>query len=157
MHHDIDRILNDLDNRRITRRQAVGHLAGLALLAGTGTAAAQNTTSSTFKATGVNHIALNVPDIEKSRDFYVKHLGLQVTRQSRNNCFMTCNDNFVALFRSSKPGMHHYCYSVENYNVKDAAAKLKAEGITPRVAGNRIYFPDPDGIEVQLAGEDHRP
>ena len=33
----------------------------------------------------------------------------------------------------------------------DAAERLRAVGIEPRLRGNRIYFPDADGIEVQLA------
>jgi hypothetical protein len=33
---------------------------------------------------------------------------------------------------------------------------LRAEGIEPRLAGRRIYFPDPDGLEVQLADPAHR-
>jgi len=32
MHHEIDHILSDLDNRRIARCQAIGHLAALAPL-----------------------------------------------------------------------------------------------------------------------------
>jgi hypothetical protein len=28
--------------------------------------------------------------------------------------------------------------------------------VVARLAGNRIYFPDPDGLEVQLAAPGHR-
>jgi hypothetical protein len=40
---------------------------------------------------------------------------------------------------------------VENYTVGGAADTLRAQGFEPRVTGNRIYFPDPDGLIVQLA------
>jgi hypothetical protein len=30
--------------------------------------------------------------------------------------------------------------------------KLKAVGLKPRREDNRVYFPDPDGIEVQVEG-----
>ena len=54
--------------------------------------------------------------------------------------------------------MDHYCYSVKDYDVRDAERKLKAAGIEPRVrGGNRIYFEDPDGLTVQLAAETHLP
>ena len=32
------------------------------------------------------------------------------------------------------------------------AAVVKAAGLKPRREGNRVYFPDLDGIEVQVAG-----
>ena len=34
-----------------------------------------------------------------------------------------------------------------------AEEKLKAAGLKPRREGNRVYFPDLDGIEVQVAGK----
>jgi hypothetical protein len=36
--------------------------------------------------------------------------------------------------------------------VERAEEKLKAAGFKPRREGNRIYFPDADGIEVQVSG-----
>ncbi len=53
--------------------------------------------------------------------------------------------------------MDHYCYSIVNYDVKDAAGKLRKQKIEPRITSNRIYFPDPDGLEVQLAETEHNP
>ena len=32
----------------------------------------------------------------------------------------------------------------------DAVARLKAAGLAPRRNGNRVYFDDPDGLEVQV-------
>jgi catechol 2,3-dioxygenase-like lactoylglutathione lyase family enzyme len=125
-----------------------------ALVASTGTARAREET--TFEAVDLNHIALDVTDISRSRDFYMKHLGLAVTQESQSNCFLSFGSNFLALFRSPKAGMNHYCYSIKDYSVTQAAEKLKAEGIEPDIQGNRIYFPDPDGLTVQLASVDHR-
>ena len=39
----------------------------------------------------------------------------------------------------------------------EAARRLRAQGIEPRLAGRRIYFADPDRIEVQLAASNHQP
>lgn len=159
MESTVNRLVEDFERGKLTRRELVKHVAGVAAamaLVGN-TPKVQAAESSTFKATGVNHIALNTPDIAVSRDFYVKHLGMKVVRDSSSNCFMTCNKNFVALFKSPTPGMNHYCYSVENYNVKDAEEKLTAEGLKPRREGDRIYFQDPHGLTVQLASESHAP
>ncbi len=159
MEPTIDRLVQDFEQGKMTRRELVKHVGGVAAaLAVAGNApkvvAAE---ASTFKATGVNHIALNIPDLAVSRDFYVKHLGMKVVRDSASNCFMTCNNNFVALFKSPTPGMNHYCYSVENFDVADAEKKLRAEGLKPRREGDRIYFDDPHGLSVQLASDTHRP
>lgn len=160
MNGQIERYVEDYERGKLTRRQLVAHVAGLAAAvatAGAGGAAVADSheAASTFKATGVNHVALSVPDVAKSRDFYVKHLGMTITRDSRNSCFMTCGKNFIALFRAEKPAMNHYCYSVEDFDVADAEKKLKAENLNPRREGNRIYFEDIDGLVVQLASEDH--
>lgn len=156
----IERFVKDYERGKLSRRELVTHVAGLAAAVATAGAGGRafgdsHKGGSTFKATGVNHIALSVPDVAKSRDFYVKHLGMTVSHDNRNSCFMTCGNNFVALFRAEEPGMNHYCYSVEDYDVSDAEEKLEAEGLNPRREGNRIYFPDPDGLEVQLASDDH--
>jgi catechol-2,3-dioxygenase len=159
MENYVESLVMSFEKGKMSRRDLVKRISGLAALTVGlgGTSAIAQEPESTFTATGLNHIALNVPDIEKSRDFYVKHLGMKVSRQGSNNCFMTCGPHFVALFRNSTPSMNHYCYSVQGYSVQDAAKKLKAEGLSPRVQGQRIYFDDPDGLEVQLAAGDHRP
>jgi catechol-2,3-dioxygenase len=159
MEPTIDRLVQDFERGRLTRRELVTHVAVVATaLAMSGAQSkAHAEESSTFKATSLNHIALNTPDIAVSRDFYAKHLGMTVSREGANNCFMTCGDNFVAFFKSQESSMNHYCYSVENFDVKKAETRLRAEGLAPRREGNRIYFQDPHGLTVQLASGTHAP
>ena len=152
MRDPIDSMVEAFEKGRVSRRELVGALAGLVAAA----KASAEPSSSTFQAAGLNHIALGVPDIPRSRDFYVKHLGLEVSRESSGSCFMTCGEHFVALFRSSEPRMDHYCYAVADYDVRDAEAKLKEQNLSPRVHDRRIYFDDPDGLEVQLSAAGHR-
>ena len=79
----IDETLDAWESRRIGRREAVARLGGLALaLAGGATVApAKEPPASTFRATGLNHIALRVEELDRSRDFYRKHLGLEVVAE----------------------------------------------------------------------------
>ncbi len=155
MEKEISNLVRAFEQGRIGRRQLVGWLAALAAGAGGGRASAQD--RSTFESTGLNHIALRVADVERSRDFYVEHLGLEVSSEYLpGNAFLTCGDNFVALFRGREPGLHHYCYTIADYDQQAAAAKLRAVDIEPTFQGGRIYFPDPDGITVQLAGPNRR-
>ena len=146
----IERLLSRYEAGGLTRRQLVQGLAALGL--GTASTARAQSTPSTFRAVGLNHIALYVTDIPRARDFYVRHLGLEVTSESAGSCFLRCGeDNFVALFRADEPGLSHYCYSIPGYSVEKAAEALREVGIEPRVRGQRIYFDDADGLEVQLA------
>jgi metallothiol transferase len=111
---------------------------------------------STFEATGINHIALRVSDIKRSSEFYIKHLGLKQSQLNRSSSFLTCGNNFVALFQDSEPEMDHYCYSIKHFDVGKVEMKLKSSGMKNihRESG-RIYFSDPDGLTIQLASEDH--
>lgn len=149
MQRPIEQLLTTFERGEISRRELVSGLA--ALVTAAAPALAQPGPASTFEAVGLNHIALHVTDIPRARDFYIRHLGMTVTSESAGSCFLRCGEHFVALFRSGTPGMAHYCYSVRDYDVNDAAKKLRSQGIEPRVTGNRIYFPDPDGLTVQLA------
>jgi metallothiol transferase len=162
MHSLIANLVKQFENGRIDRRQLVAGLGTLVAVAAGGRSAAAQAggTASTFQAVGLNHIALRVTDVLRSREFYQQHLGLKVVRDGgERNCFLTCKDAFLALFHNETPGMDHYCYSIIDYDVRTAEEKLKAQGFEPRVVrdAGRIYFDDPDGLEVQLAAASHRP
>ena len=68
-------------------------------------------------------------DVQRSQKWYQKHLGLKPTGQEG---FLTTGKGWLALFQGEKPGLHHYCYSIANYDPADAVARLKAAGLTPR-------------------------
>src|SRR3954451_10323779 len=148
-------LVQDFERGLLSRRQLASRLMGLgaALAVIPRAAVAQQGEGSTFRATGLDHVALNVSRVPKSRDFYVKHLGLKVIRESgEDNCFLGGDDGFLlTLFKGEQPGLNHYCYAIRGYDADRAEEKLKAAGLKPRREGNRVYFPDPDGIEVQVA------
>lgn len=165
MQHQISSMLTHYEHGKISRRQLVAGISSFVAMVGAGSwppadqpqdeeKSESNRNEPTFQTTGLNHIALNVSNVPRSRDFYVKHLGLTVTRDNgEGSCFLDCGKHFVALFRSTDPGMDHYCYSIDDYDVDECEAKLKAEGFEPRVVrpDGRIYFKDPDDLTVQLA------
>ncbi len=113
--------------------------------------------TSTFKGTGINHIALRVTDIGRSRDFYQEHFGVPVVNQSASSCFLGLGENFLALFKADKPGMDHYCYSIADYDPAAVMTKLKPLDLNARRHNDRVYFDAPDGITIQVASEDHHP
>ena len=110
---------------------------------------------SLFSAVEFNHMALSVSDVGRSREFYQMLLGLPVTSQGARNTFLGMGKNFLALFQSSPSGLNHYCYSIRNYEVGRVVQVLEQKGLRPRREANRVYFPDPDGLTVQLAEVGH--
>ncbi|MHC5023015.1 MAG: VOC family protein [Planctomycetota bacterium] len=162
MHTQITRIVDDYDRGRLSRRQLIARLSCLAGgMAGAfalspRAAAPQEPIPSTFRGTDLNHIALSVTDVDRSTEFYQRHLGLEVASRGDRSCFLRCREhNFVALFKGEKAGMDHYCFSVEEYSADSAVERLTALDLKPRRAGDRVYFDDPDGIEVQVAAKTH--
>ncbi len=168
MQAQLTQLVNDFEHGRLSRRQLITQLmaAGAAVAAGGGLHAAQfvgapgasplpadpPVVTPTFKATDLNHIALAVTDVARSRKFYETHLGMTLRRDGgEQNCFLSCGKNWVALFKAKEPGMHHYCYTISDYIADSAVARLEAAGLKPKRRSNRVYFDDPDGLEVQVS------
>lgn len=163
MHSELSRVMSDFGRGRLSRRQMISRTTSLlaagasigvvAALCRTSVAMSRSVpSSSTFDATDLNHIALNVTDVQRSRRWYEKHLGLRVMGDGgERSCFLTTGRGWVALFRSDSPGLNHYCYSIDNYDPGEAVKTLDAAGLSPRRRSDRVYFDDADGIEVQIA------
>ena len=166
------KLVDEFEQGRLSRWQLVARLVGLgtalATLKSTGAAqeavqgAASKAEKPTFQATGLDHIALDVTDVKRSNEFYIQNLGLRVIRGDENASFLGADrpsrasgsndDFFLTLFRADRPGLNHYCYAIENYDADNAMERLAAAGLRPRREGNRVYFPDPDGLTVQVTG-----
>jgi catechol 2,3-dioxygenase-like lactoylglutathione lyase family enzyme len=112
---------------------------------------------SVFQGNGINHVALRVDDLDRSREFYQRLFGFPVVRSGPASCFLGVNRNFLALFRGDSAGMDHFCISIDGFDANAVVAKLKELGETPRREQERVYFPDPSGLSVQVASADHEP
>ena len=118
----------------------------------------------------LEHINLTVSDLQRSIDLYSDLLGLHVRWQgttSDGNPAAHVGDDrcYMALFQSSpdateRPpvdysavGLNHFGFVVDDLDA--ARARLKNHGLSPHLEGDyepgrRLYFHDPDGIEVEL-------
>ena len=149
-----DELVAEFEQGRLSRRQLASRLMGLGASLTTLQGVVEAGAVGTFRATGLDHVALNVRDVPRSRDFYVKHLGLDVIRDGGDdNCFLGAGKTFfLTLFHGDQPGLNHYSYAIEHFDPDRAEAKLNAAGLKVRRESGRIYFDDPDGIEVQISG-----
>lgn len=151
---DADRVVTEFLAGRLSRRQLIARLMAIgAAASGVGhlVRAAGAGNGSTFRAESVDHVALAVTDVRRSSDWYVRHLGLRVTSESEASAFLNCGKDFLALFRNDRPGLDHFSFAIPDYDQKEAARRLKAAGLEPKLRGGRTYFDDPDGIEVQVS------
>ena len=151
----IEGMLDNYERGRIGRRELVAALAGLAAAR-----PAAPAPDATFRAAGLNHIAIRVADIPRSRDFYRQHFGMPVLTEDAGSCFLGIGkEHFLTLFRGQKGEMDHYCISIEGFQADAAVQTLTRLDLKPRrpAGTNRVYFPDPDGITVQVASTNHRP
>ena len=83
MEETIARMLENYEAGKISRRQLIGSLT--ALTAGAKLAPGEEAAS---KGVGLNHIAIRVTNIRRSRDFYRKLLGLPVMHEAETDCFL---------------------------------------------------------------------
>ena len=95
----ISDLLASYEHGMLSRRQLV---QGLAALAAGGYAVPAS--GSTFQGMGLNHIAIRVSNVQRSRDFYEKVFGLPLIRESESSCFLGLGKNFLTLFQNQTPG-----------------------------------------------------
>ena len=153
MHDLIARILERYESGHLSRRNLIQALALLV-----GAAPEASAAVSTFKGVGLNHIAMRVADVPRSRAFYQGLLGLPLMSESSSSCFLKLGDQFLTLFKNRDPGLDHYCMEIETFKPDEVMDQLKRLGLQPRrpEGTDRIYFRDPDGLEVQLSAVGHR-
>jgi catechol 2,3-dioxygenase-like lactoylglutathione lyase family enzyme len=168
MKEDIENLVGQFESGRMSRRQLVGHLTAFVAMATAGAkvlAGQQAKSASTFEATALHHIALKVPDLERSQKFYEQHLGLKPIQAQGIPPFMrllACSSpadcwpktHIINLWKGEKPELHHFCFTVKGYDQKTAVERLRAQNLEPMQRGNSAYFRDPDGYLIQVGDRD---
>jgi lactoylglutathione lyase len=100
---------------------------------------------------GINHVALEVDDIERALAFYGRLLEIRRVERAHGGAFVDLGDQFIAMF---EPGAHedrHFGLVVDD---KEAARRvLAAEGVD-LLPGGRLDFRDPFGNRVQVVQYD---
>ena len=133
------------------------------------------------RALQTGHVGLNVSDIERSKEFYSKVFGFQITGEfeegDRRFAFLSEGEKLVLTlwqqsegrFEKRRPGLHHLSFQVDTIeHVREVEQRLRAlnvtlihDGIVPHAEGREsggIFFEDPDGIRLEIyspAGADN--
>jgi len=125
-----------------------------------------------MKLLHIHHIAVICSNYEKSKDFYVRILGLtpirEVYREERDSykLDLEVNGNYqIELFSFPNPperpsypeaaGLRHLAFAVEN--IEEAVLYLKEQDVEvedirvdPFTEKKFTFFADPDGLPIEL-------
>ena len=103
---------------------------------------------------GINHVALEVSDIDRALDFYGRVFDLRLRGRSAGAAFVDIGDQFVALMqgRSQPPDRaRHFGLVVDD---KEAARRVLEEAGVEILPGRRLDFLDPFGNRVEIVQYD---
>jgi lactoylglutathione lyase len=102
---------------------------------------------------GVNHVALQVDDLEEAIAFYTSLFEpTGVDRSEEDAAFLEIGDQFIALFeRGSREEEAHFGLVVDD---KLAARRALEQAGVEILPGRRLDFRDPSGNRVQVVQYD---
>ena len=117
------------------------------------------------KTQGIAHISIPVSDIDVSREFYCRHLGMKLLARVRNMVFLDAGGDCVILVGVDRPistaGVSdvHQAFIVAHDDYEAAVRELRESGVKVEfeedrrggvVNGPRAYFNDPDGNALEI-------
>jgi glyoxylase I family protein len=152
----MEKIISDLVTRfekgSLSRRELV---SGLTLLAASATpAAAQEDID--FKTADIDHISVQVADLQRSVEFYQKTFGFAVKSEVQSQGIIrlgTATKMIVSLNNGGTPGrIDHFAIGIPRFSNESAQRYLRQRGLTPLqgdYAG--LHVKDPDGVNVQIS------
>jgi catechol-2,3-dioxygenase len=107
------------------------------------------------KLVGVNHIALEVGDIEEALAFYGRLFEFELRGKDDTSAFIDLGDQFLALQKGrtqSADDGRHFGLVVDN---KDAVRKALADAGIETLPGPFLDFLDPWGNRIEIVGYDN--
>ena len=102
------------------------------------------------RAVGINHVALEVGDIDEALAFYGGFLDFEIARRSENAAFIYFGDQFINFSRGRKQGPddnRHFGIAVDD---KELVRRTLAEMGVELLDGRFLDFLDPWGNRVEI-------
>ena len=151
----VERMLDDFEGGRLSRRDLAVTLAGLAT--GAASLATPALAAPSLKAISLNHVTVRVPNLQKTSRFYQQFFGMKLAQQSETIHILSVGDGFFGI--EQKPdvaALDHFDFGIEGWDAAAMRAKVKAAGLK-MTSGSRgddesFKFNDPDGFVVQVNG-----
>jgi catechol 2,3-dioxygenase-like lactoylglutathione lyase family enzyme len=146
----ISNLVSRFEKGSLSRRELV---QGLAMLAAGGTAATAQEAID-FKDANIDHISIQVADLQRSVEFYQKMFGFTVVSEDKPLGIVRLGNTrtLVSLNRQSPAGIvDHFAIGVPHFTKESAARYVTQRGARAEddpYAG--LHIKDPDGINVQI-------
>ena len=102
------------------------------------------------RAVGINHVALEVGDIDEALAFYGGFLDFEIARRSENAAFIYFGDQFINFSRGRRQGPddnRHFGIAVDD---KDLVRRALEEMGVELLDGRFLDFLDPWGNRVEI-------
>jgi lactoylglutathione lyase len=109
----------------------------------------------TARLVGINHIALEVGDLDAALDLYGRLFSFELRGRVRGMAFIDMGDQFLAIAEGrSQPPDEERHFGLVVDDVDAARAALEREGLKPlgRRRGQSFDFRDPWGNRFQVVG-----
>ncbi len=111
--------------------------------------------SARARAVGLNHVALEVGDIDDALEFYGRLFEFTLRGKSESMAFIDLGDQFIALQKGRKQKAddgRHFGLVVDD---KEAVRKALAEAGVALVDGRFLDFRDPWGNRIEIVSYDN--
>lgn len=150
MEHVISSLLGRYESGKLSRRELIQGLAMLTVASGTLSAADNG-----FVAATINHVSIQVSDIKRSAEFYMRAFGLPKRKAGNPDAVRLGVGPSHLTLRQEKPSgnVDHFCLGIDKFNHDSVVRDLKARGVTPEPdekGPQGFHVKDPDGFRVQL-------
>ena len=112
-----------------------------------------------MRVEGIQHVNLNVADVERSRRFYQEVLGFRPSFSKGSTVWLDAGGDLLGLSQGNPPTEqpNHWGFRVASGEEVDAWAKQLLEhqvkiekGPYTRSDGRSVYFSDPDGYVLEI-------
>jgi catechol 2,3-dioxygenase-like lactoylglutathione lyase family enzyme len=147
----ISKLVTRFEQGALTRRELI---QGLAMLTAASGAAAAGLEDTGFKGAKIDHVSIQVNNLQRSIDFYQKMFGFSVVSQDKSNEIVRLGitKTLVSLHHKSPTGIvDHFAIAVDPFNKESVTRDLKQRGASPEEnidAG--FHIKDPEGLSVQI-------
>ena len=117
-----------------------------------------------LKASGIDHVNIDVKSLKETIEFYNKLFGFVVLKeQPEHNSKIIGNEKIkMCIYEDPdfngyvESGFNHFGFHIENFN--EIISKCKENGVTINYGGaigweksESIYITDPNGYEIELS------
>lgn len=105
----------------------------------------------TCEAVTVNHIAISVSDLRRSKEWYCQTFGLRVIQESEQSVLLGFGDSMLVLRPDADAGtISHFMFGIGQFDAATLEARLREQGLEPQKDSDSFHIRDPDGLNVQV-------